>query len=187
MRRHHRLLLIFAIFVTVLVVVLYAYAYVQIGASIDRTAIARNQKANDEKATLNQQKLLQAYAYSASERGRLLDTLVKSDHIVDFIKAIEDVGKKSGATVNMSAIAADTFAGASFGAIGSVRASISAKGSWQEAMEALEIIENMPYDISVGNVSMSSSILAGKVPKREWTASFDIQAAMINSATTSTQ
>jgi hypothetical protein len=79
--------------------------------------------------------------------------LIPDSNTVSFIEEVEGVAKQSGASVSIASISADDLTSAAVGTIGHIQAHISINGSWSQAMRALHIIEDMPYALTIDNVS----------------------------------
>jgi hypothetical protein len=119
---------------------------------------------------------LSLYQSTAADRARLHSFLVPSGNAVAFIKAIEAVGRSSGAAVSISSISEDhADSGAPIGT-GDVRAVISAAGSWPDVMKALVLLEMLPYRVTISHVLLSTSVISGSKPdvSRHWQMNLDI-------------
>jgi Tfp pilus assembly protein PilO len=112
------------------------------------------------------------YDETAANRALLPSFLVSAGNAVPFIDAVEAIGPESGSTVSISSLSSGTDSNSSLEV---VTATISAVGTWQNVMRAVEMIEDMPYAISVKNLHLdvlSSSDSSAAAP--HWTATMDI-------------
>jgi hypothetical protein len=160
------------------VAALYVYMLYATSASVRQANLARDvvraEGANQSQA----ESLSELAASTATSRARLLSFFVPADDVVAFIKALESIGPQSGSSVSMDTIDADPLSDAPPGTTGSIRAHMSAHGSWSSVMRALSIAERMQYSVSIDHVRVDSSSL-DTAARRTWDLSFDIKAAMI--------
>ncbi len=186
----HKLLLVFAFLVMVFVAGLYAYMYYMIDVSITKVS---NLRATIEASDLNrvrEQSFLEAYQATAAKWVRLPEFFVPSGQIVEFIEAVESLGKESGSKVTLSSLDADNLDSATPGKQGKVKVHVNAQGSWSAVMKALTLAETLPYAISVNNFRASvggdleretraKASTTKEVSKKNWNLSFDLEAKMI--------
>jgi Tfp pilus assembly protein PilO len=112
------------------------------------------------------------YNETAASRAKLPAFLVSLGDAVPFIDAVEAVGPASGSTISISSLSSGTAGNSAYQV---VTATISAVGTWPNVMRAVEMIEDMPYAISVKSLRLdviSSSDSSATAP--HWTAAMDI-------------
>jgi hypothetical protein len=182
----HKVLLLFAIAVTIFVAAVYAYMYHMIGVSLDRTRVARESVKTDPLNDNGAQDRLFNYKTNAEKWGRLPGMFFTPDQAVIFIESIEALSKETGSKVALASIDADKLDAAAPGTEGSIRARVNATGSWNSVMQALSLAEVLPYKVSIDNVridrytSSSEGInVKGQKTANGWKLSFDIQAGMV--------
>ena len=164
------------------ILVLFAIASLAASASayyfIDRAAVGRAVSAADASAAAQDAARLsraaadtqKEYDQTAASRALLPSLVVSKGSVVSFIKAIEAVGRDSGASVSISSISS---ASASDGAQPLIKGTVAVAGSWSQAMRAVRMVEDLPYALSVTGLRLAAS-------DKAWTASMDI--AVLSSA-----
>lgn len=160
-----------AIFVAVMGAYLYSFYLIRSAAST--VADNRKEETSRRLAVARKNEVKSMYETAADSWGKLPGYFVPKDRVVEFIEAIEGLGKQSGAEVSLSSIDADPMDGAVAGTIGSVKARIEAKGSWSAVMRALEASESLPYPIAIDGVSLSA--VGDSRNGRIWALSFNLE------------
>ena len=185
MKTNHTLLLIFAIIVTVIVGSIYGFMYYRIETSADK--IIKNQAQIDSAnlAKEREKKFLDTYKATASKWSSLQGLYVRSDEVVGFIEKIESIGPATKTEFNIANLDADNMDNAPFGKEGKIKMHITSKGSWEEVMKSIALVELLPYKLNVNNVKASSyknQQTQGKntVTKVIWELSFDLQVSMLS-------
>jgi hypothetical protein len=138
--------------------------------------LARDIVAAEEQNATSEQGLSQIYQSTVDARARLHTLFIPTDAAVQIIEALEGIGAKTGAAVELSAISADNLDAAEAGTIGKIDAHITANGSWASVMRSLKLVEDLPYPVSVSNVTLASG---GPTSKREWEVSFEVKVPII--------
>lgn len=177
--RYHTLLLALAIVTALTVAGVYAYMQYAVSASVARTALARDIVKAEEANKGHEAELRALYEESAADRARLPGFFVPSAHAVDFIEALEEIGRAAGSSISISAIEADALDKAAPGTVGSVTAAVSAQGTWAAVMKTLILAEDLPYAASVSHVRIEADLGAGSTKQSAWRLSFTIQAALM--------
>lgn len=126
-------------------------------AIYDETSSAKLLKANRE-----------LVASTETERLQLLNHLVSSDGIVEFIESLEKLGPKTGSTVSISSINSEDDSAKPAGSVTLVRALVRATGSWGGSMKMISLLENLPYEVNFDRVRIHSQ---GKA----WEMTFELQ------------
>jgi hypothetical protein len=194
----HIFLLIFAFSVAVFVTGLYFYMYRSIGSLMAKTSTLRSAAAAGAVNKERERSFLEAYEATASKWQKLPDFFVSADRPVDFIEAIEALGGQSGAKVSLVSIDASEPNITAVGTKGTIRAHVSAQGSWQEVMRTLALVETLPYQISINNYRAVLGGTSGaemavvnnkeanikKESKRNWNLTFDLEAVTVIKGTT---
>jgi hypothetical protein len=193
MKNKHFIFLMLALAVTGFVTCLYGYMYHMIDLSLGRTMKSRLAVSAITLDRNREQSFLQAYKETATKWSSLQNFFINPGHIVDFIEAVESLSQESGSKVTLSSIDADNMDGAPIGKEGSLRAHLTAQGSWSSVMRALSLVETMPYKAEVSNVhanvsndSLGVDLVKDKPKEQNWNMSFDLRVAMIVSGTAST-
>ena len=182
----HTLLLTFACITLCAVAAGYVYMNHMIGVSAARAATARQALASAIASKNSEQSLIQAYQATAADRGKLIGFFIPADRVVSFIESIEALGPAAGSTVVLSSISADQMQGAVPGAIGKAHAAVDVRGSWPSVMKTLMLAEALPYQSSIDRISLDSSVDgSGATAKREWHASFAVDASLLVGTSTS--
>ncbi len=151
----HYVLLVFA--VIALAVTIFGYAFLR--EHIYSTSIlAANMKQEvnlfNEKQ-VREHSVSSAYTQSAEARTKIVSSLVKQDDAVTLIERFEKIGDDTDTSIELSAISNDEVVVEKGIPMSHFRAHIEAKGSWSSIMRTLLLIENMPYNVSVGNLRLS--------------------------------
>lgn len=102
--------------------------------------------------------LMQVYKDTAIDRAKLPNFFVSESKVLNFIKTIESIGPSSKTEIRISSIVKDAL---------KVRTHIDIKGGWINVMLALTLIENLPYSISLENVSLFNR-------DKKWEMTFDL-------------
>ncbi|HTK33537.1 MAG TPA: hypothetical protein VL335_03275 [Candidatus Paceibacterota bacterium] len=191
MKHSHVPLLIFAVAVMCVVSALYAYMYHATLVSINRASLARDIVATEQNDQTQAKDLAKIASDTVLERSQVPHFFIPADDVVSFITTLEALGPQSGATVTLSSIDSDVINGAAPGTIGHARAHVDASGSWLSIMRLISLSENMPYAVSISHLNLNNGgaqdTKDAKVPQHIWSASFDVQAAVLVPSDTSTQ
>ena len=110
------------------------------------------------------------YGSTVADRALLPSFLVSQDDAVPFIDAVEAIGSSTGASITISSLSS---------AIGDsshkvVTATISMSGAWASVIRSIEIIEDIPYAISIKDLHMDAFSDSSKSSNIQWTAGLDI-------------
>lgn len=113
-----------------------------------------------------------------NERGLIESFFLKEDDLIRFIRGLESIGESSGVSLKISAISAEKNTAAK------PVVSFSAKGTFEQLFKYLYFLENLPYLITINNVSFQKEE-EGRVGAQEnskknsaipvWKALFSIQ------------
>lgn len=180
----NKLLLLFALSVFCVVCAIYVFMYKRVGDSISNNISAKEAVFLAEKNKDHEKEYLANFAKVESDMDLLPQYFVPTNKIVQFIEDIEAFKDVTGATTTISSLEADKLDSALPGTTGSLKARITAEGSWATAMRTIELVETLPYKISVSDLRLSSS----EVEKtKKWQVSFNIVVGLIvpNPVTTS--
>lgn len=104
-------------------------------------------------------------------RQQLAALLLPSDAEISFIEQIESLAKKNGLsekTNNVSSIADDAGTSKAF------QIQLETTGSWNNTMNFLSQVENLPYNVHVRGFSLNRQLATGKGGGSTWVAMFDI-------------
>jgi hypothetical protein len=171
LRSQHYALLALSILAMTASVLAYAYMY---KASIKKAQQALAVSSDSSVASdqsVESKKTLALYQDTAVNRNRLQSFLVSEENAVPFIDDVEAIGPASGATLSISSLSSGTDSVTSHEA---VTAQISVNGTWANVIRALQMVENLPYAVSVKSISLavsaSASSASGKNSQPQWSA-----------------
>lgn len=128
-----------------------------------------------------EQELLKNYDRTKSDREKLLTYMVKEDEIVSLIESVERIGEYSKTELELSSI--------SKGNKNNIKSRVNVKGEWSSVIRSLILMENLPFVLSINNISLAtsgnleSSISKGDLKAAKvntsgsniWSLSFDIE------------
>jgi hypothetical protein len=157
-----------ALLVLALSICIYAYVYTEAASLSDKAVAERDSLHNAELARLSGAETLSLLDSTAAPRAGLGTLFIPAEDAVQAIKTIESIGDASGASVAISSIsAADPDADTH---VGKVAASVSIRGTWKQATQAIALFETLPYGRNIRELSLRSLGGEGK----EWQAEFSI-------------
>ena len=172
LRSQHYILLVVSIMAIFAAATAYFFMYNDAMKKAQEEANVQASVKAASKHTMDVENMKTIYNETAIGRAQLPAFLVSLGDAVPFIDAVEAVGPASGSTISISSLSSGTADNSSNGL---VTATISAVGTWPNVLRAVEMIENMPYAISVKNLHLdvlSSSGSSAAAPR--WTAAMDI-------------
>ncbi len=106
-------------------------------------------EVNSEDDRKKQEKeLIKIYESSKEDRAKVASYTLRDDKVVDFIESMEKIGGYAGVAFELVSVSSDK---------GNIRAGVSAKGSWANTMKALILLENAPFNVSLSNLSLTTS------------------------------
>ena len=152
--RAHLPLLFFALGTTIFVALIYGYLYWSIDDSLTKASTAREVASGVERSKTEAQDTALLFAETENDRDSLPSFFIGSDEAVTFIESLESLGNKSGGKVTISAVSADDTSALSVGSFAHMSAHIDVSGSWSDVMRTLELSEDLPYQSSIGNVTL---------------------------------
>ena len=150
---HHYIALVIAFIILVVSIVGWFFINEYVRDETAKTAATFVIVGKDQTAVDLEESAASTLSSTALARALLQTYLIPDSSTVSFIEEIEGVAKQSAASVSIASISADDLTSAPVGTIGHIQAHISVNGSWSEAMRALHIIEDMPYSLTIDNVS----------------------------------
>jgi hypothetical protein len=150
---HHYIALITALVILMVSLIGFFYIDGQVRNETAEATITLGKVAKEQTAVSEEQSVASAFSSTALSRALIQTYLIPDSNTVSFIEEVEGVAKQSGASVSIASISADDLTSAAVGTIGHIQAHISINGSWSQAMRALHIIEDMPYALTIDNVS----------------------------------
>ncbi len=126
----------------------YYFVYKQAIGQADKYVKVNKELENEDSKKQTEQDLVKTYESTKVSRAQLLSFFVKEDKVVSFIEMVEKVGDQSKTKLELSSINNDN---------GIIKTNISVKGSWNNVITALMIIENLPLSLNIKNVRLSTS------------------------------
>jgi hypothetical protein len=151
---HHYIAVTIAFIILVASVTVYFFINAQVRNEAAKTAATFVTVAQDQATVAAEESASSTFSSTALSRALLQSYLIQDSNTVSFIEQVEGVAKQSGASVSIASISADDLTMATAGTIGHIQAHISAQGSWSNVMRALHIIEDLPYSLTIDNVSV---------------------------------
>jgi hypothetical protein len=172
LRSQHYILLIMSVLAIFAAATAYFFMYNDAMKKAQEEANVQASVKAASKHTMDVETMKTIYDETTASRAQLPAFLVSLNDAVPFIDAVEAVGPATGSTISISSLSSGTAGDSSYQV---VTATISAVGTWPNTMRAVEMIEDMPYAISVKSLrldalSPSDSSAAGP----HWTAAMDI-------------
>lgn len=176
----HYILICFALCSVLIAVIGYWFVYRNIikQAETYSSGLENISLENEKKQHINE--VAKVYIDTLEDRNKLSNYLLNDDKIVGLIEAIESIGVNSSSVVSISGINNEDLSSAEKGTFGHLKARIDAKGSWTNIMRTLIMIENLPYSLSINNLTLSFEKNASSDPKIKsvkndsWSMSFNI-------------
>lgn len=161
---------------TIFIVSIFAFIFIYrlIGTQLDTTRAIYSEIAQTKAEENQAHSIVSELSTTKTNRDLLLSYFVRDDQTVDFIQKIESVGNKSGSNVSIVSISDDDLSSTTAGTTGSIRAHINIKGTWEETLRGLHLMENLPYGESVDNLR------ATPISKNSWNIEFDLTVALIH-------
>lgn len=178
---HHTSFLVLSIATTALVSLLYAYIVISLNKSVDKTLLTKNQVKEMNERAVREKDMARIYEQTANERKEISRLFVPINSSLEFIEAIEELGKQSGSKINLSSINTDNSV-ATTTMFSNIEAHVDVIGSWNAVMKTLVLAELMPYITTVDKVRLETSFTdSDKSASHSWRMSFNIKAKTINS------
>lgn len=153
----HYILLIFALAALVLSVLGFSLLRGNIISQAIESAQAIKDAALIDDQKQHAEEIARKYEKSADDRTKLGSYIVTEDKIVNLIEEIEDIGIRSGAPLELSGITTEPGTASKGVTFNTLKARVAGKGSWSSLMQALILLENMPYALSLNNVRLEVS------------------------------
>lgn len=176
----HIILLMIAILTTIVVYGLYGYMYYTVNASLGRVFAAREAVQKEQSYKNQEQSLTDMYEKTVDDRARLRTFFVAHDEIIQYIEAIETIGKSADAEVTLSSINADDLATSKPGTLGKFSIAVEVRGLWSSVMRVLILAETLPYKVAISNVRIDRAGAAlGTGGKPEWRVNFLLETVSI--------
>ena len=112
------------------------------------------------------------------EREQLANLFVQSKGEVDFIEAVESLGRTVGVNLEIESVGVETMKGKTSSSTELFRLSAKTEGSWSGIINLLTLLENMPFSISFENLNLrkisggSNSKDSKQEPSSYWSGNF---------------
>ncbi|MDR3557995.1 MAG: hypothetical protein P4L61_00535 [Candidatus Pacebacteria bacterium] len=171
LRAQHYILLFLSIMALLVAGSAYAFMYKDTIRKAQEESMVQQEALAASKQTTESKDRQTTFETSAASRALLPSFLVSTEDAVPFIDSVEAVGPATGSVVSISSLSSGTDSGTSYQA---VTATVSASGKWTNVMRAVEMIENMPYAISVKTLNLDASSAATQKSATNWTATIAI-------------
>lgn len=169
--RHYTLLL-FALCTVFATALGYFFLYKKISAQASRHAQVSYELSNESMKKQNEQALIAIYKETSAERTKISSFFIRDDMAVDFIERIEKAGVDSQTELELSSIVNDD---------GFIKAKVDVDGTWSGVMNALMLLENMPFAVKLNDVRLDTSGDLESTDKKstsahEWHLSLTVEA-----------
>lgn len=143
--------------VVILILLSYSYFYL-LGlikenelSTIDNRLKIENQ-IYKEKESKNISSLLDK---TKETRERLEKVLVKDDDMLSIIETLENLGKNTGAKVEITNLKSEDSSSLKPGDINNMKANIKISGTWLSILKTIYLLENFPFYSSISNLRLS--------------------------------
>lgn len=179
--------LIASIIVLCTVFVAYGFMYITVNKSVDKAAQDYSALLERQRIFVQNKTITDLVRTTATDRSRLAGTVVPSGEAVKLIEAIEAVGPQSGSAVSLPSIDVPKSNDNNNANTYNVSLHVSAQGSWNSIIKAIQLIETLPYAVKINRMNLDTSIISSKQTsnsKRVWTLSLIIQAPLLNASST---
>jgi hypothetical protein len=179
---NHIPLLIFAFMVALVVAALYFYIEHMITASVEAAAKGRTDLTESQSNSAHDRDTIALYDRTKADWDRIASYAISSSDTVSFLESIEAIGPKSGSTVTIDSIDADSLDAVDPGTLGLARAKVTVTGTWASVIKSIELAEVAPYHSSIYALHVSAGSQSDTKDARKeasWTASFTLEATII--------
>ncbi|MDE2188804.1 MAG: hypothetical protein KGJ35_03715 [Patescibacteria group bacterium] len=176
LKSQHYILLFVSILTVCVAAISYNFLYHQALSKAEAAAVAEAKVASMAATSIEEKKTAEIFATTATERSQLSDSMVSEGNAVPFIDSVEGIAAKSGATISLSSLSSGTDSASSHA---TVLASVTIRGSWQNALRALELLENLPYAISMQNLNLTETNSSDAKSAPQWTINVSLSVLSI--------
>lgn len=172
------LYLMFALIILLISAGAYWYIYTSVNKEIVATLNALVAVQKEKNVTAREKNLDIMLHSTEAERARIASIFVPEGAVVSFIERFEGLGKDSGADVSISSISSEDLSAAAKGTIGKITAHVTGAGSWNSVMKTLMLAENLPYSITINNLTLDH-IGTDTRSASKWRVDFDVEVLSI--------
>jgi Tfp pilus assembly protein PilO len=141
-------------------------AWLLLYSSLDDKIASINEIKSQTKASEERIKqrrdLKDVIAKLESQKQKIDSVFLNKDTLINFIELLESMSKASGVSLNKNSSSADK----------NPIFDLSAEGNYNQVQNFLVLLENMPYKISLDDVSMKEKI--GAASSTSWVADFRV-------------
>lgn len=102
---------------------------------------------------LEERSLRSILTNTQDDRERIDSYVLSDDKVVEFLETIESLGPMSSTKVVTSSVNIDESNKAHSSTTGFLNMQINVRGSWENVMHFISLIENLPYKITIKKVS----------------------------------
>jgi len=174
----HIYMLVSAVVVIVAAIGLYDFMYHLTGSMTDAATSSREEVIVQNQDQSEADVITSLYRSTAVDRSSIHGLFIRTGDAVTLIKAIESVGTVSGASVKISSISDGQAENSVEPVTGQINAVVSVDGSWSALIRSLKLLEALPYQSSIGHVSIGTSVVSGGKAdsQRKWQMTLDLVA-----------
>lgn len=141
--------------ILVLVLFTYVYLYLDILATKAKVEQASLELEKDRLKDAELEAIQKNIKLTISDSDTLKSLFVPADGVVDFIQNIENVAQKAGLQVTTKNIEPKETDALTATGKENINVTLETKGSWQNSIQFLSLIYNLPYKISILSVDLS--------------------------------
>jgi len=102
---------------------------------------------------------------TAEERQAVESSLIGRDGVVEFVKTLERLGRESGLEIRTNSLSVSE-APREADLVELLTVNLEGKGGWRDTIDFLSVIEQLPFSVSIGEVSLAAdSAVKGRAPR----------------------
>ena len=183
MKKNH-LILIFVVLACILALGVYGVFYHALSSEVAATSEKESRIAllkDKEEEIVTQKKLIDE---SKEMRSALEKYFVSEEDLVSFLEPFELLGPTTGTDMTLSSVDVVTPQGDTTTGMPALAISISAEGTFSSVYHLLALLEDLPYEVQIGQVSLSRIALSQTVGGMPL---WNLQTSLIIRSFTSTQ
>jgi hypothetical protein len=134
---------------------LYYYAFTSAEKVYSTSFDVRQEFVNSQRNRERQEIMKDTIANFAVEREQLKTYFVRADGVVEFIESIENLGRKSGITIDVEGVSTGAITGKNN--MEELKLVLSGESSWDDAMNFLYQLENLPYKSNITRATVEET------------------------------
>jgi len=140
--------------ITIIAIVLYLISFWYVKSEFEKASYA----LNSAEISYEQKDKIQTTAQNVEELEPQIEKInsyfVESDDVVGFINLLEQKAKGQGTSIETTDVSIEEALGdLLYGEV--LKISLTVKGSWNNVMQYLNLVESLPYDIWITNTNLA--------------------------------